>query len=247
MRTSFPGRLSPSFTLALAAPLFTAACSSAPPPPPVVARAPTPASVTPANPGGDADDPERAALERLATEPWGFKRDRFDTLHVPMVDWPHWQRVKLYGYPTRATFRFGDEHYAIISIAYVPINGDNDPDTCLAKILGETIPAAEAYGVHVGDTKLIHLDQHIDNEERPMLIKVMEGNVDSIVESNDYVGAVAAYSSWPGTCLLQGLAVVATHHRDLAVKVRDRWVAEGLPKLNWEKRVVEAPPTTDVR
>jgi hypothetical protein len=209
-------------------------------------RPPTPTSVTRANPGGDADDPERAALERLAGEPWGYRRDRFNTLRVPLADGQHWQRIKLLGYPTRATYRFGDQHYAMIGIWYTPIEGDNDPDTCLDKLLAEALPVAEAYGVRVGETQLVRTEQRVENEERPLLIKLMEGSYESLFESNDYVGALAAYQSWPGTCLVEGFAVVATKHRALAIKVRDRWVAEGLPKLAWDKKIFEAPPTTAV-
>src|SRR5262245_56181587 len=68
---------------------------------------PTPRSVTRANPGGDAADPERAALERLMREPWGYRKDRWSTLRIPLADWKHWRRVKIFGHPTRATFRYG--------------------------------------------------------------------------------------------------------------------------------------------
>src|SRR5262249_39165226 len=87
-------------------------CSaSAPPRPPSLP--PTPATVTVENPGGDASDPEWASLDRLLHEPWGVRRDRHGSLIVPLSDARHWQRVRLWGYPTRAAFRFGDEHYAV--------------------------------------------------------------------------------------------------------------------------------------
>lgn len=211
------------------------------PPPP---RPPTPKSVTLENPGGDADDPELAALQRLAAEPWGYKKDRYNTLIVPLIDWRHWQRVKLWGHPTRAAYRYGDEHYAVIGIWYTPTDGDNDPDTCLKKFLAEATPPAEAYGVRVGETKLIHTDQTIDGEERPVVIKVMDGSLESLFGSNEYVGGLAAFQSWPGTCLLEGLAVVSTKHRDVALKIRERWLKEnGVKLLHWEKNIVDAPPT----
>jgi len=204
---------------------------------------PTPASITRANPGGDAADPEEAALARLAAESWGFRRDRFNTLRIPLTDWKHWQRVRLWNHPTRTAFRYGDDHYAVIGVWYTPIEGDNDPDTCIAKFLSENTPVAEAYGARVGKVKVVHTEQDVDGEMRPMTIRVIDGSVESLFESNDYVGALAAYQSWPGTCLLHGFAVVATEHHELAVKIRDRWVAEGAVRLLWEKRITEAPPT----
>jgi hypothetical protein len=207
-------------------------------------RPPTPKSVTLANPGGDAADPELAALERLANLRWGNRRDRFNTLTVPLIDWPHWQRVRLWGYPTRAAYRYGDEHYAVVGIWYTPVDGDNDPETCLKKFLGEATPVAEAYGVHVTDTKVHNIEQIIDGEQRPVVVKTMDGSLDTLVENNDYVGGLASYQSWPGTCLFQGFAVIATKHRDLALKIRDRWLKEmGVTRLAWLKHITEAPPT----
>ena len=52
-------------------------------------KPPTPKSVTVANPGGDAADPELAALQRLAAEPWGRRTDRFNTLNVPQIGRAH--------------------------------------------------------------------------------------------------------------------------------------------------------------
>lgn len=222
--------------------LGAAGCASTVPTQPP-GQPPTPRSVTKANPGGDAADPEFAALLRLSSEPWGRRRDRWATLDVPLVDWRHWQRVRLWGQPTRAAYRFGEEHYAVVGIWYVPIEGDNDPDTCLNKFLSEKTPIAEAYGARIGETRLVRVEQRVDGEERPIVIKVMDGSLEAIVESNEYVGALAAYQSWPETCLLQAFAVVATKHRDLAVKVRDRWVAEGAVRLGWDKKLAEAPLT----
>ena len=76
-----------------------------------------------------------------------------------------------------------------------------------------------------------------------MIVELLDGRLDSILGRDDYVGAVAAYQSFPGTCLVEGFAVVATNHRELAVKVRDRWVAEGAAKLGWNSFVKEAPET----
>lgn len=222
--------------------LGAAACASSVPVQPP-GKPPTPKSVTRQNPGGDAADPEFAALSRLVKAPWGVRKDRYGTLRVPLVDWKLWQRIKLWGQPTRAAYRFGDEHYAVVVIFYTSIDGDNAPETCLNKFVAEKTPIAEGYGARIGETRLLRTEQRIDGEERPLVIKVMDGGVDSVVDSNEYAGALAAYQSWPGTCLIQGFGVVATRHRDLAVKIRDRWLAEGAPKLTWEPKLTEAPPT----
>lgn len=204
---------------------------------------PTPKSITRANPGGDADDPELAALERLAAEGWGTKKDRWDSLRVSLNDHKNWRRVRLWGYPMRASFRYGDDHYAVATVWYKASEGPDDPASCLAKFLDFAVPVAKKFEVKLGEPSILATSQTVPGEEkpRPMVVHVIDGSIDSILASDDYVGAVAAYQSWPGTCLVQGFAVVATEHRELATKIRDRWVAEGAPRLVWGPKVTKAP------
>src|SRR5262245_52802112 len=125
------------FTIALAC-----ACGSSPP-----TRAPglppTPASITRSNPGGDAADPEAAALGRLLQEPWGHRKDRFNTLKVPLADWKKWRRVRIWSQPTRAAYRYGDNHYALSAILYTKVDGPNDPDRCLEEFWQKYSPLAD--------------------------------------------------------------------------------------------------------
>lgn len=222
------------------APAPAQAAQAAPPKPP------TPKSVTRANPGGDADDPEKAALERLLNEPFGFRKDRWNTLRVPLVDWKNWKRVRIWGHPTRATYRYGDDHRAIDTVLYTPSDGPSDLASCLAKFTEYASTTAQAYGVRMSEPQLIKMNQPVEDQQKPMLVELREGSIDSLLAVNDYVGALAVYPSFPGTCLVRGFAVVATNHRDLALKVRDRWVREAAPGLQWEMNVKD-PPATDGR
>jgi hypothetical protein len=222
--------------------LAVAGCGGAPPSRPP-GLPPTPESVTRANPGGDAADPLRAALERLAEEPWGHRRDRFNTLKVPLADWKQWRRVRIWNHPTRATYRYGDDHYAVATVLYTEIAGRDDPDACLAAFWEKNLPLADAYGVRLGETQLLRTTQDVDGETRPMLVKLVDGSIEAVFASDDYVGAVAVYQSWPGTCLVHAFAVKSGDHRDIALKVRERWVSEGAPRLRWLKQVTDAPET----
>lgn len=220
-----------------------AATPAAPTQPAAEPEAPTPQAVTSADPVGDPNDPEFAALDRLAKEPWGFRRDFWNTLHVPLVDWQKWQRTRIIANPTRASFRYGKEHHAMATIFYTPMEGANDPEACLAKFLDYASPFADAYGIQVTSRERMRTTQSIGAEVLPISIELLSGRLDSLMGRNDYLGAVAAYQSFPGTCLVQGFAVVATHYPTLAKQIRDRWVTEGAPKLVWEKHVKEAPET----
>jgi hypothetical protein len=231
--------------LLLASVLFVApACAAtpaAPTQPP--SEAPPPQTVTSVEPVGDPNDPEFVALDRLSKEPWGVQPDAWKTLRVPLTDVKNWKRIKITGNPTRASFRYGKEYFAMATVFYSPMEGANDPEACLAKFLDYASPIADAYGIQVTSRERLRTTQSMGAEVLPISIELLSGRLDSLIGRNDYLGAVAAYQSFPGTCLVQGFAVVATHHPTLAKQIRDRWVAEGAAKLVWEKHVKEAPAT----
>jgi len=231
-----------SRSLLLVSVLFVATACAKPAAPTQPAGAPpTPKTVTAANPGGDANDPEFAALDRLAKEQWGFQRDFWNTLHIPLVDWKNWQRTRITGNPTRASFRYGKQHYAVATIWYTPIEGANDPEACMAKFIDYASPAADAYGIQVMSRERLRMTQSVGADVLPISVELLAGRLDSLIGRNDYLGAIIAYQSFPGTCLVEGFAVVATHHPTLAKQIRDRWVSEGATRLVWEKHVKEAP------
>jgi hypothetical protein len=220
-----------------------AACAKPAAPTQPAGAPPTPKTVTAANPGGDANDPEYAALDRLSKEPFGFRRDFWNTLHIPLIDWKNWQRTRIIANPTRASFRYGKSHYAVGTVWYTPMEGANEPEACLAKFLDYATPIADANGLLVSGRERLRTTQAVGAEVRPIVVELLSGRLDSLLGRNDYIGAVAAYQSFPGTCLVQGFAVVATNHPTLAKQIRDRWVAEGAAQLVWEKHVKEAPET----
>jgi hypothetical protein len=220
-------------------------CSASAPPPLPPSMPPTPATVTVENPGGDASDPEWAALDRLARETWGTRRDRANSLIVPLADARHWQRVRLWGYPTRAAFRFGDEHYGVVALWYGAAAGDGDPSSCLARFIAEARPVAEGYGVRVVGSHVMHVTQETGYGPLPMVVQVLDADVDGFFQSREYAGALASYTSWPGTCLVQGFVVVAGKHKALASRVRDRWVTEAATRLTWHPHLAAAPTFED--
>jgi hypothetical protein len=203
---------------------------------------PTPTSITKSNPGGDASDPVKAALERLATEPWRSQRDRWSTMRVPLMDSKNWQRVTFMGHPLRAGYRYGDDHHAVVIVWYETVEGKDDPDSCLARFLEYALPIARAFNVQMDPPKLSRAKQHVGRETRPIAVESVDARVKSLIADEDYAAAIAAYQSWPGTCLVQGFAVVAGENPELARSIRDRWIKEGAPHLGWERRVTSAPP-----
>ncbi len=214
-------------------------CSaSVPPRPPGLP--PTPVTVTVKNPGGDAADPEWAALTRLGHEPWGGRRDRTNTLNIGLVDARHWQRVRLWGYPTRTAFRFGDDHYGVVAIWYSPTTENDDPESCLARFVAGARPLAETFGTKVVVSPVVHTTQRTGGTSRPMVVQAIDADVTGVFDDKSYAGALAArpvvagHLSHPG---IRGLGPPP----ELAARVRDRWVTEARRGSFGTPRLMEAP------
>lgn len=209
-----------------------------------VGEPPTPDSVSKEEPGGDAEDPERAALERLLTEPIRARADKLNTVEVPLADADHWRRVRIWGYPTRATFRYGDDHHALSVLWYTEAEGEDSVKACYEQFLGFAEEVAQEYRSEYDLDPLELRDWEHGETEEQMAVRSFEGHVSAAFVTDDYVGAFAVYPSWPGTCLVHGLAVVATDHPELAREVRDRWLDEAVGELRWK---VREPPALEDR
>jgi hypothetical protein len=91
----------------------------------------------------------------------------------------------------------------------------------------------------------MHVVQDTGHASWPMVVQVLDADVDSLFQSRSYAGALASYTSWPGTCLIQGFVVVAGKHKALASRVRDRWVTEAATHLAWHPHLAAAPVFED--
>ncbi len=207
---------------------------------PVVGSA-TPAAS--AKPASEADATEVSELTALTGGGFGRRTDKWDTLSIRFADWPNWKRVRIFGQPTRATFRYGDDAAGLLAVFYTPSEGPDDPRSCLDKFLRFADDTATTYDIDYKKSPVYEREQSLpDRSKRPMLVVLAEGHVNAAFAMDDYAGAVAVYQSFPGTCLVQAFATKATRHPELARKARDHWVTEAAPYLTWGAKVTEAPP-----
>ena len=307
-------------------------------------RTPTPGSVTRDNPGGDAQSPIDAALMRLLEQPIGFKEDKFQTLHPRVADADNWRRMRFFGYPTRAAFRYGKERYATVVISYSKAR-DDSPASCVEAFVQDAKRMAESFDVEVGPFEremrshkrgieaidMAELARRQDKWEkdraeqraqlrarmrrlraiarqRAMQVKAAatasnsegapnetpaqpsgqpatqpkpvpkrnfrfmfrlppvkplphpldqmlaeagqgdmpvvrtSGQMKTLSDRDRYLVAIVAYESWPGTCLVQSLALKIGTDEALASRVRERWIAEIAPALEWKRELREQPP-----
>lgn len=186
---------------------------------------PAPASVTLKEPGGDAADAHAAALERLSTAPWGSRGDKDDQLAVPLPDSGNWKRVRYFGVEHYVGFRYGDDHHALV-IAFtrqLPPGTAMKSDTCMRQF--------EAWGLpqtHPFDVKFSPFETHLGKWQGQILeSRSVDGRVNLGFTSSEFSGAWAAYPAYADGCLVMAIAVPWRDHKDLAQKLRDRWVTEG--------------------
>jgi hypothetical protein len=196
-------------------------------PKPAQAAIPTPATVTVKEPGGDAQDPHAAALERLANAPWGTRNDRDGQLNVPLPDSDNWKRVRYFGVEHFVGFRYGDDHHAMV-IAFtrpLPAGTQMKSDTCMRSF--------EAWGLpqtHPFDVKFSPFETNLGKWQGKILeSRMVDGRLNLGFSSSEFSGAWAAYPAYADGCLVLAVAVPWREHKELAQKLRDRWVSEGFP------------------
>ncbi|HEX6274833.1 MAG TPA: hypothetical protein VFZ53_17445 [Polyangiaceae bacterium] len=206
------------------------ACASGPTTPrQAPGRPPTPASVTRSEPGGDADDPHRAALERMLGEPWGSRNDRDGQVVAPLPDAPKWRRIRYFGFDHLAGFRYGKTYHAVGAIAVqdMPPGTPVRSETCLAEFESWARPQLKGLDVRFEPFRTT-LGRWRD---QPLVIQSMDGWVSWGISSTEFSAAWAAYPAYKDACLIYAIAVAWRDSKDLAQKVRDRYVAEGFTNL----------------
>jgi hypothetical protein len=242
-------------------------CGGPPEPAASPHAAPSPSTVSKDNPGGDADDPDKAALMRLLSEPLGTLTDKFETIRARFPDWANWRRVRFVGYPVRSGFRYGDQHYAIDAIIYSQGQPGDTPETCLGRFVDKARAIGKNFNLELGpvtnevgtcyprDSVLTPRPKPPKAPESarpsqkqlsmPMPAIRTEASFVTVLASGHWFAAAVAYPTWPGTCLVQGFAVDGADHPDLAEAVVSRWLREGAGRLIWERALWEAPPVED--
>lgn len=208
--------------------LLGAACGGrAQTPKPALAATPTPATVSVKEPGGDAADPHAAALERLTNAPWGTRNDRDGQVNVPLPDADNWKRVRYFGVEHYVGFRYGDDHHAMV-IAFtrpLPAGTPMKSDTCMRSF--------EAWGLpltHPFDVKFSPFETTLGKWQGKILeSRMVDGRLNLGFTSSEFSGAWAAYPAYADGCLVLAVAVPWREHKELAQRLRDRWVSEGFP------------------
>lgn len=229
--------------------LGLAGCSSA------QAATAAPAPVAPAPPPKDdgksakADGQEggakhSAALEQLAVAPMGRATDRQASIVFPLPDAEHWTRVKFQTVKSLVGFRYGKAHHAIVGAFVTKVDDNEKQGACAASFESWAMPMVEAFEVELSHDAPQSFPWTLPASRGPFKVgarapeKISIVGIDSLhaktatlLSRGSYVAAWAAYPAWEKACLIVGVAIPERDDARRAKAVRDRFVADVLPKL----------------
>lgn len=210
--------------------LALACGASAPPNTRPPGEPPTPASVTIAEPGGDADDPHWAALQRQLLEPWGQRNDKDNQLFVPLPDAGHWKRIRVWGVEHFVAFRYGKQAHAMTAGLVQEAEPGDEIDSlrCIRRFDKWARPQLRAY-----DVKLGPIVQHeVTWKGQTIMAETVDGHVDWGFSRRRFSAAWAAYPAYPTACLIYAVGVQWGEHEQLAKQVRDRFLQEAFGRVD---------------
>lgn len=191
---------------------------------------PRPATITVAEPGGDAHDPHLAALARQLSEPWGERSDKDNQLLLPLPDTPKWKRVRYWGVEHFLGFRYGDEHH-VIALAFVQDvepGTPTDSRTCVRRFEAWARERSKTFG-----PKLDSIGERQSKwRDKPLVIHFVDGYADVGFSRREFSSAWAGYPAYPDACLVFAVAVPWREGGEQARKVRDRFLTEAFERVN---------------
>jgi hypothetical protein len=177
--------------------------------------------------GGTGGEEHAAALEQLKVAKTGPHIDKQSSLQIELPDPEHWMRVKFWGVQSLVGFRYGKDHHALIGgfVTHVP---DNKVQGACSKSFEEYAkPYVDNFDVAITMQEPRAFPWHKEIVE----VEVVHAKIETILAHDEYEAAFASYPTWDNACLIIGVAVPLRGEAERAAAVRDRFVAEVLPKL----------------
>ena len=200
-------------------------------------RPPTPTSVSRAQPGGDAPNPEQAALDRLDHEAWGLRPDRLGLVTVPLTDAANWRRVKLWLIPALTGFRYGDQHHGVSVLFVRDARQATTSETCLDEFEEWARGASRQFSLDVEK----HEDSTVRWRGQPVLVRRRDGSIPMAFWRKHYAGVYASYPAWPGKCATLAYAFPLDEAAEAGHAARDRFAREAFGRFRPGATVPETP------
>ncbi len=191
---------------------------------------PTPASVTREEPGGDAEEPETAALRRLVEEPVSTRVDRRSVVLIALPDGQVWRRVRPRLADPLTAFRYGDEHHAVVAVFVRELDHPDPTEAeCLADFEGWAEPRVRVANVDLGAPS----STTVTWRGRPLEVRLRDVTAQATFRGSSWMGAYAAYAPYKGrgTCLVLLAGVSRLKSPEIAAAARRRLVETTFARL----------------
>lgn len=176
----------------------------------------------------------RSALERQLAAHWGWGADKDRQVRVPLPDWQNWQRVRLFGVEHVTAFRYTKQHHTLTAVFSVETRAERPSSlSCMDEFERRGFPELRKHGVHIEP-----IDERTSRwDERPVLVHRTDGRVTFLFTRYEFSAAWTAYPAYDHGCLVYATVVLWDGEPELARRVLDRFVAEGVEQVR---------PLTDV-
>lgn len=171
----------------------------------------------------------RSALERQLAAHWGWGADKDRQVRVPLPDWQNWQRVRLFGVEHLTAFRYTKQHHTLTAVFAVETRAQKPSSlTCMDEFERRGFPLLQRHGVQIEPIAT----QQAKWQERPVLVHETEGRVTFLFSRYEFSAAWTAYPAYDHGCLVYATVVLWDGQPDLARRVLDRFVAEGVAQVH---------------
>ena len=181
----------------------------------------------------------RTALERQLAAGWGWGADKDRQVRVPLPDWQNWRRVNLLGVDHLAAFTYTKEHHALTAVFAVETRAQKPSSlSCMEEFERRGMPEIRRHGVQLTPIAASASSW----QERPVLVHKTEGRVSILFSRYEFSAAWTAYPAYDHGCLVYATVVVWDGQPELARKLLDRFVVEGVGQVYPLTPVLPARP-----
>lgn len=171
-----------------------------------------------------------SALRRQLLADWGWRNDKDDQVHVPLIDWRNWKRIRVWTLDHLTAFKYTDDNHLLTAAFTVETPGIVRPTSRQCMEAFESKALAELEQRRVRRTPVLEGEGSWRGE--PILVHVADGSGRFFFKTYEFSTAWAAYPAYREGCLIYATVVLWDGEPDLARRVRDRWVREGFRAMN---------------
>jgi hypothetical protein len=182
----------------------------------------------------------RSALERQLAAGWGWGADKDRQVRVPLPDYRNWRRVRLFGIDHLTAFTYTKQHHTLTAVFAVETRAKQPSSlSCMEEFERRGMPEIKRHGVHIEPVA-----QSASRwDERPVLVHKTEGRVSFLFSRYEFSAAWTAYPAYDHGCLVYATIVLWDGQPELARKLLDRFVAEGVGQV---RPLTSALPARDL-